>query len=134
MARRPHVNPVLQREARQALINAAPLVGTYSGIEEVGVTLTFSDPEGKQNPSPRGVSFAPDMHAYFQFSCPMRDCTGGGFDANGDLQRALSRRKGGHTGTMTCTGVRPRGGMKDSRCGIAVNYTLAIRTKVGVAA
>lgn len=127
MSRRPAVNPTAQREARQALINAAPLVAEYTGIEEVGVALTFSDPEGKQQPSPRGVSFAPHMHAYFQFGCPMRDCTGGGFDANDDLHRALSRRRGGHTGTISCEGTRPRSGIKDLRCNIRVNYTLDIR-------
>lgn len=129
MSRRPAVNPTAQREARQALINAAPLVAEYTGIEEVGVALTFSDPEGKQQPSPRGVSFAPHMHAYFQFGCPMRDCTGGGFDANADLQRALGRGRTGHTGTLECGGNRPRGGNKQSRCNLRLHYTLAIRHK-----
>jgi hypothetical protein len=127
LARKPRFNPTAQREERQAKIDATPLVSSFAGIEEVGVTLAFDDPEGKQQPSPRGVSFAPDMHAFFQFSCPMRDCTGGGFDANDDLHRALKRHEGGHTGTMSCEGVRPRSGVKDRRCDIRLRYTLAIR-------
>jgi hypothetical protein len=127
MSRKPLVNPVALREARQALINAAPLVSEYTGVEEVAVSLTFADPEGKQQPSPRGVSFAPHMHAYFQFACPMRDCTGGGFDANAELQRALSRGRTGHTGSMECHGNRPRSGLKTLRCNIRVHYTLAIK-------
>ena len=134
LARKPRFNPTAQREERQAKIDAAPLVSTYANIEEVGVALAFDDPEGKQQPSPRGMSFAPDMHAYFLFSCPMRDCTGGGFDANDDLHRALKRHEGGHTGTLTCQGVRPRNGLKDVRCGIELRYTLALRGKTKAAA
>ena len=129
MSRRPSINPTQQREARQALIDAAPLVANYSGVEEVGVVLTFSDPEGKQQPSPRGVTYEPHMHAYFQFGCPMRDCTSGGFDANEDLQRALGRGRTGHTGTLECGGNRPRGGQKQQRCNLRLHYTLSIRSK-----
>ena len=129
MARRPTVLPSAQRDERQRLINAAPLVSDYAGVEEVGVEMRFADAEGKQQPSPRGMSFAPHMHAWFQFSCPMRDCTGGGFDANEELQRALSKRRSGFTGTLTCAGNRPRGGFKDMRCNLQLHYTLTIRSK-----
>lgn len=129
MARRPTLIPNAQREARQRLINAAPLVSSHAGVEEVAVELRFSDAEGKQNPSPRGVLFAPHMNAFFQFSCPMRDCLGGGFDANVELQRALAKRKSGFTGTLSCEGNRPRGGLKNVRCGIDLHYTLEIRAK-----
>lgn len=125
MARKPLVLPLQQR---QALLNAAPLVSDFAGIEEVGVELTFSDPEGKQNPSPRRVSFEPHMHAYFQFGCPMRECTGGGFDAGPDLQRALTKRQDGHRGKLSCGGVRQRGGFKNVKCNIELHYTLSLRT------
>ena len=130
---RPHIVTNAQREARQLLANAAPLIGAHAGVAEVGVELTFADPEGKQKPSPRGVSYTGDMHAYFYFTCPMRDCTSGGFDANEDLQKALSKRRDGHTGTLTCTGVRPRSGSKNQPCNIALNYTLVIRAKAKAA-
>lgn len=135
MARKPHIHPGQQREARQALINAAPLVSDYPGIDEVHVELKFSDPEGKQQPSPRGVSFAPHMRAYFNFSCPMRDCTGGGFDANADLQHAMAKRRNGHSGGLACGGNRPRSGMKNIRCNIELRYIISIRmAKAGAAA
>lgn len=133
MARKPHVNPVLLRGARQELFNAAPQVSNYPGVGEVAIELKFKDPEGKQQPSPRGMVFAPDMHAYFNFSCPMRDCTGGGFDASTDLLAALSRHRNGHTGMLACAGVRPRGGVKNSPCGIEVHYTMAIRKEAAAA-
>jgi hypothetical protein len=134
MARKPHMIPNALRDARQLLVNAAPLVQETAGVEEVGVTLTFVDPEGKQHPSPRGASYAADMHAYFTFTCPLRDCTGGGFDANADLLRALSRRQDGHTGKLTCTGTRPRNGIKNLACGIELHYKLALRLKTKAAA
>ena len=132
--RKPHFVTNAQREARQLLAYAAPLVGSYKGVEEIGVELTFADPEGKQQPSPRATTYTADMHAYFHFTCPMRDCTDGGFEAHADLQQALSRHQDGHTGTLTCEGVRPRNGLKDVRCGIELRYTLILRGKTKAAA
>lgn len=129
---RPHIVTNAQREARQLLANAAPLIGAHAGVQEVGVQLRFSDPEGKQQPSPRAVTYMGDMHAYFHFTCPMRDCTGGGFDANDDLQKALAKRRDGHTGTLSCHGTRPRSGFKNATCNIALTYTLDIRSKATV--
>lgn len=131
---RPHIVTNAQREARQLLANAAPLIGAHPGVGEVGVELKFFDPEGKQQPSPRGASYTGDMHAYFYFTCPMRECTNGGFEANEDLQKALSKRRDGHTGTLICHGTRPRLGTKNQPCNIELTYTLQIRPKAKVAA
>lgn len=133
MARRPSVNPIAQREAHKLLFDASPLVSKYAGVGEVAIELKFSDPEGKQQPSARGMLFAPDMHAYFKFACPMRDCTGGGFDPSGDLLAALSKRRNGHTGKASCQGVRPRSGLKNLACGIELHYTMEIRKEAAVA-
>ena len=132
--RKPHVITNAQREARQAIAYATPLVGTFKGVEEIGVELKFSDPEGKQNPSPRATTYTPDMHAYFHFTCPMRDCTDGGFEAHADLFSALTAHRDGHTGMLVCQGVRPRNGLKDVRCNIELRYTLALRGKTKAAA
>lgn len=128
-----HKYPANTLAERQLLINAAPLVSDYAGVGEVSVELKFSDPEGKQQPSPRGVVFAPDMHAYFHFTCPMRDCTGGGYDPSADLLQALKKRRDGHGGVLGCQGVRPRSGIKNKTCGIELHYTLAIRREVAAA-
>ena len=134
MARKPHLVSNAQREARQLLANATPLVGSFKGVEEIGVELTFKDPEGKQQPSPRGTTYTADMHAYFHFTCPMRDCTDGGFEAHDDLLAALTKNRDGHTGTLVCPGVRPRNGLKDARCNIELQYTLVLRKKTKAAA
>jgi hypothetical protein len=134
MARRPHLVAASERESRAVQFNASPLVGAHAGVQEISVELKFADPEGKQNPSPRGTSYANDMHAYFLFSCPMRDCTGGGFDANEDLLKALARHRDGHTGTLSCQGARPRASAPGQRCNIQLNYTLSIRMKSKAAA
>ena len=116
-----------QHAARQLLLTAAPLIGAY-GVEEMGVELNFSDPEGKQRPSPRGTTYTSAMHAYFHFTCPMRQCTGGGFEANADLLSALSRHQDGYSGTVACQGVRPRNGV-NAVCNIKLRYTLDLRGK-----
>ena len=134
MARKPHIVTNAQREARQQLHRAAPVIDDYPGVAEVSIELKFSDPEGKQQPSPRGMTFAADMHAFFDFSCPLRDCEGGGFDANADLLRALSKRRSGHAGTLSCQGTRPRNGLKDLRCNVELHYVMSIRNKASAAA
>jgi hypothetical protein len=128
-----HKHPSNTLAERQTLINAAPLVSDCAGVDEVAVELKFHDTEGKQQPSPRAAVFAPDMHAYFHFTCPMRDCTGGGYDASADLLAALRKRRHGHGGVMSCQGVRPRGGVKNQRCGIELHYTLLIRKEAAAA-
>jgi len=134
MAYRAKMHPNAQRDARQLLMNAAPLVGEQPGVEELGIVLEFTDPEGKQHPSPRGLTYGATMRAYFQFSCPMRECSGGGFDGRADLLAALEKRADGHTGTLSCAGVRPRALIKGARCNIELKYTLAIRKKARLAA
>ena len=130
---RPHIVVSANREARQRLIDASPLIADHAGVEEVAIELAFRDPEGKQNPSPRGMTYASEMHAFFQFACPMRDCVEGGFDANLDLQPALKKRHDGHTGTVSCHGNRPRSGHKKMQCDIELRYTMAIRKKAKAA-
>lgn len=134
MARKPHVVPNQQREARQQVYREAPVIQDYPGVGEVSVELKFVDPEGRQSPSPRGLTYAGDMHAFFDFSCPLRDCEGGGFDANADLLRALSKRRSGHTAVLSCQGKRPRNGIKNLTCNVELHYTLQIRAKSAVAA
>jgi len=129
MARKPHVISNPQREARMQVHRAAPLVGNYPGVDEISVALHFVDPEGKQQPSPRGLTYAGDMHAFFDFSCPLRDCQNGGFDANADLLRALQKGRNGHTGSLVCHGNRPRSGIKNLKCNVELRYTLSIRGK-----
>lgn len=122
-----------EREARQRLIDAAPLIGDNAGVSEVSISLTFTDPEGKEHPTPRGVTYTTDARTYFHFACPMRDCAGGGFDATQDLAKALAKRADGHTGTMTCHGKRARAKVKNSPCNLEVRYALEIRRKAKAA-
>src|SRR5882672_5095449 len=51
MNRKLYLQTAAQREARQLLIDAAPLVADYAGVGEVAVELKFVDPEGKHRPS-----------------------------------------------------------------------------------
>jgi hypothetical protein len=134
MARKPHVISNPQREARQAVYRSAPVVADYPGLHEAHVELKFVDPEGKQQPSPRGLTFTDSMHVFFDFGCPLRDCQGGGFDANADLLKALSKRRNGHTGTQSCQGTRARNGIKNLKCNVELHYTLTLRGKTAVAA
>lgn len=122
-----------EREARQRIIDAAPLIGDLADVHEVSISLTFKDPEGREQPTPRGVTYTTDARTYFRFACPMRDCVDGGFDATQDLARALTKRADGHTGAMTCHGTRARGKSKNNPCNLEVRYALEIRRKAKAA-
>jgi hypothetical protein len=130
---RPRFQSTAEREARQRLIDAAPLIGDHADVSEVSIALTFMDPEGKEQPTPRGVTYTADARAYFRFACPLRDCVDGGFDVTPDLARALTKRADGHTGAMTCHGTRPRPKVKDNPCNLELRYALEIRRKAKAA-
>lgn len=131
---RPRFQNSAEREARQRLIESAPLIGDHAGVQEISVALTFADPEGKEQPSPRGLTYMGDARAYFYFTCPMRDCVDGGFDATAELTKALGRHADGHTGALTCHGVRARAKIKNNPCNLELRYALEIRRKAKAAA
>jgi hypothetical protein len=122
-----HIIAAQQRAARQQQIDASPVITDFRGVGEIGVELRFHDPEGKQTPSPRAVIYAGGMHAFFEFRCPLRECTGGGYDATAELQAALGKRRDGQAGKLTCSGTRARGGVKNQRCNLEMSYVLSIR-------
>lgn len=124
-----HVVAAQQRAARQRQIESAPVIADYRGVEELGVALQFHDPEGKQTPSPRAVVYAGAVHAFFEFRCPLRECNNGGYDATADVQAALGKRRDGYSGRLTCSGTRPRGGLKNQPCNLEMSYVLSIRGK-----
>jgi hypothetical protein len=133
MARKPHVNPGKDLEARMRRQRAAPVVGKYPAVQSVSVKLAFEDPAGREHPSPRGMVYADDMHLFFDFPCPLRDCQKGGFNASADLLHALALHRNAHSGTLTCTGTRQRNGASE-RCNLQLNYTMSVRGKAAAAA
>lgn len=132
MAKKTHVNPAKELEARTRRQRAAPVVRQYPAVQSVSVKLAFEDPEGRQHPSPRGMTYADDMHLFFDFPCPLRDCQKGGFNASAELLRALSARRTSHTGTLTCEGKREHG--DSDRCNLKLTYTMTVQGKVAAAA
>lgn len=133
MAKKPHVIASRALEARTRRQRAAPVVRQYPAVQSVSVKLAFEDPEGREHPSPRGMVYADDMHLFFDFPCPLRDCQNGGFNPSAELLRALAGRRTAHTGTLTCNGKRARSGVSE-RCNLKLTYTMAVRGKVAAAA
>lgn len=120
-----HVLEAREREERQRAYLATPLLAAqFPGLSELAVRMRFEDPEGKEKPQPYAQIFAPDMHAFFQFQCPLRECTGGGFDLSAVVPRGLSAKGAAHHGTMTCGGRRRRSHGGTDRCGLRLDYEL----------
>lgn len=130
MALKPHVLETRQREERQCLYQAAPVVGEkFPSIQEVVVELRFRDPEGKVHPSPHKRIFAADMQAFFEFPCPLRDCNGGGYSLSETLMDALSRRRLETSGSLSCEGKRSREKGASPCCGLELHYRATARKK-----
>jgi hypothetical protein len=134
MARKLHIIAAREREARERRQRAAPVLRKYAGLKGVSVRLNFVDPEGREQPSPRGMVYSEDMHLFFDFPCPLRDCEKGGFNAGPDLLRAVAQGRHGHTGVLRCKGKRARSGVKGQCCDLELNYVLSLRTREAAAA
>jgi len=120
---RSHVLDAREREARQRSYLAAPLMeAAFPGVTELAVRFRFTDPEGKEKPQPYAQIFVPDMRAYFQFQCPLRECTGGGFDLSTAVPRGLTHKNGDKHGSLACGGQRKRPHGEISRCGLQLEY------------
>lgn len=130
MALKPHVLETQAREKRHRHYLAAPELGEkFPSIKEVTIDLRFRDPDGKANPSPYKRIFDADMQAFFEFSCPMRDCVGGGYSLSGVIMEALSRRRSDISGSLPCEGKRPREKGADPCCDIELRYQVKVRRK-----
>jgi len=118
-----HIHDAREREQRQRAYLAAPFMAQqFPGVAELAVRMRFNDPEGKQKPQPYSQVFDADMRAFFQFQCPLRDCTGGGFDLSGAVPKGLARKGAVTHGSLTCTGQRKRPHGDTLRCGLELEY------------
>jgi hypothetical protein len=123
MAQKPYVIESQQREARQRLYTAAPVLGElHPSVKELVVELRFVDPENKVHPSPHKRIFVPDMQAFFEFHCPLKDCTGGGFSLSETIQGGLSGRRSEISGKLSCEGKRKRESSPDPCCRLELHY------------
>jgi hypothetical protein len=130
MALKPHILETRLREKRQRQYLAAPALGEkFPAIEEVVVELRFTDPEGRVSPSPHKRIFVGDMQAFFEFPCPLRECTGGGYSLSDTLIEALSRRRLESSGTLSCDGKRAREKGAGTCCGLELHYRATARKK-----
>ncbi|MGH8481653.1 MAG: hypothetical protein ACRES8_04250, partial [Nevskiaceae bacterium] len=109
---------------------AAPTIAqTFPGVDELAVRMRFDDPEGKVKPQPYAQVFSPDMQAFFQFQCPLRDCTGGGFDLTAAVPRGLARKGAVTAGSLVCSGKRKRPHGETSRCDLRLDYEFGVAGK-----
>ena len=136
MAQKPYIMDQQQRERRHQSYLAAPVVAKkFPGVEELSVAMRFTDPDGKVHPSPHKRLFAPEMQAFFEFQCPLRDCVGGGFNLTTAIPKAFSNRRGGAgVGKMSCQGRRPREGVVDQTCRLELTFQVTSVDKRKVAA
>ena len=114
--------PAAERNQREeAWLKAPTIAERFPRARGFAIAMTFRDPSGAAQPSPMRQLYAPAMRAVFEQRCPMRDCTGGGFDLNASILAMLSNDRHPRTGNHTCRGSRGRSG---TDCGIELSYSL----------
>ncbi|MDB5968476.1 MAG: hypothetical protein JWQ90_926 [Hydrocarboniphaga sp.] len=122
MAMKPFAVDQRQRELRHRSYLAVPTLGKqFPALEEIAIELRFVDPDRKMHLSPYKRIFASSMQAFFDFQCPVKECTGGGFNPTPEITKALSKSTALHTGTLSCKGKRDRG-EAGNRCDLELHY------------
>jgi len=130
MAQKPYVIDQRQRELRQRSYQAAPSVAElFPALEELAVELRFVDPDGKVRPSPFTRIFVPDMQAFFEFQCPLRECSGGGFDLSQEIPRALGKGTSADHAVIRCKGRRDRPSSDEKHCLLELKFELTAAEK-----
>lgn len=135
MPQKSHIASTQQRDQRQQAYLKADVLGErYPQIREIGVDMRFRDPDGKLTPSPQRRVFLPEMRAYFDLLCPLKDCQDGGFEVDAAIHRKVAGARSDTGGGAICQGRRPRTGDKGRACGLELEYVLAIKSRLRVAA
>jgi len=130
MAQKPYAVDLRERERRQTSYLAAPsLAALFPKLEELAVELRFVDPDGKVRPSPFTRIFVPDMQAFFEFQCPLRECSGGGFDLSREIPRALSKGATTDAAVVRCKGRRDRPSSDEKHCLLELKFELTVAEK-----
>jgi hypothetical protein len=128
MVQKSHILENKKREKAQRLYSAAPVLSEqFPSVKELVVELRFIDPAGKATPSPHTRIFWPDMQAFFQFQCPLKECNDGGFNLGPLIPKALGKRNTEARGQVSCEGKRKREGVADPCCNLELHYHVSIR-------
>jgi len=115
--------PTAERERREeARLNAPRISDRFPKAGRFAIAMSFRDPSGTAQPSPMRHIFGPSMQAYFEVRCPLRDCSGGGFELTPFVVAMLSRRGEARSGQSYCEGSRGHQGA----CGLELTYTLTM--------
>ena len=129
MAQKSYVAEGRLREARQHLYTAAPALESFLSVREVIVEMRFRDPEGKVYAAAHRRIFTPEMQAFFEFQCPLRDCSGGGYSLTAPITEMLSHRRSEASGTLSCAGRRIREKSPERRCQLELQYGVTVLRK-----
>ncbi len=113
--------PAAETAQRQdAWLNAPTIAARFPRTGRFAISMRFRDPSGAAQPSPIRQIYEPSMRAHFEQRCPLRDCSGGGFDLNTSISSMLSNRGRSREAQVSCQGSRGRAG----ECGLELSYSL----------
>lgn len=128
MAMRPHLVDAQRRlQRQQAYESVTTLSALWPELAEVAIKLHFTAAAGASPPMPYRQIFLPDMQAYFEFLCPNRSCSDGGFDLQREIERARNRRATESSGVLECHGQQRVVGGSEPCCPVRLNFAIELR-------
>jgi hypothetical protein len=96
-------------------------------VEELVLSITFTDARGMGRYSPQMRSLSAGAKAFLAIPCPRTLCLDGGFDFDSIILGMLGAHQTALAGTLTCHGWVDPGRAENARCHLEVRYEFQAR-------
>ena len=101
----------------------------YPLVKEITFEFHYHDPDGLEEDSEKIYHRLPNNYAYFQFECLYKECVGGGFDLNSEVNGMLRNREVVISGNKTCQGWQDKERVGQNRCWCKLAYLIKAEYK-----
>jgi hypothetical protein len=107
---------------RQDRAAARTMRQAFPELAQMRVDLTFVEAVPRV-PAAQSHVMHPPARAFFQFPCPYASCEGR-FDLTSAANLIFSSAATRKTGSLECSGLRPKGAALKQPCGVQARYTI----------
>ena len=77
-------------DLKHMLYSNSPYIShEFPNIKSIGVTIKFTDSDDGREFT-KTITYQPNSKAYFQYDCPYRECSDGGYDLKNVIEKAIN--------------------------------------------
>lgn len=98
----------------------------FPDVVSIRIRLTFEDIDKQSHPEARELNYGPSSRAFFELSCPYRECVMGGFAFSAAVRGAIQSRLVHATGTASCPGWQDRERIRKHGCYLKAKYEIHV--------